>query len=122
MSEAPRPAPEAHLLMLPNPPTPNRAVAFDPDACNGCNRCVQICRSDLLAPNPERGRPPLVMYPDECWHCGTCVLECPRPGAIRLVHPLNQSVSVAWKRVSTGAEYRLGMKHPPPADTRPPSG
>jgi NAD-dependent dihydropyrimidine dehydrogenase PreA subunit len=108
--------------MLPNPPTPNRAVAFDPLACNGCNRCVQICRSDLLSPNPERGRPPVVLYPDECWHCGVCVIECPRPGAITMLHPLNQSVSVAWKRASTGREYRLGMAGAPPPNERPASG
>ena len=108
--------------MIPNPPTPNRAVAFDPALCNGCNRCVQICRSDLLMPNPRKGSPPLVLYPDECWHCGVCVIECPRQGAITLLHPLNQSVSVAWKRASTGAEYRLGMKNPPPATGKPPSG
>lgn len=110
------------VYMIPNPPTPNRAIDFDQEVCNGCNRCVAICRSDLLMPNPEKGKPPIVLYPDECWHCGVCVLECGRPGAIALVHPLNQSVSVAWKRASIGAEGRLGMRDPPPPNTRPPSG
>lgn len=109
-------------FMIPNPPTPNRAIAFDPDACNGCNRCVQICRSDLLMPNPTRGAPPIVLYPDECWYCGVCVIECPRPGAIAMLHPLNQSLSVAWKRAASGVEYRLGMASPPPPHGRPPSG
>ena len=107
--------------MLPNPPTPNRAVDFDPDTCNGCNLCVGICRSDVLMPNPEQGRPPIVLYPDECWYCGTCVLECRRPGAITMLHPMNQSVSVVWKRKSTGESFRLGMKRPPPPNLRPPS-
>ena len=62
-------------LMLPNPPTPNRAVEFDPAVCNGCNRCVEICRSDVLMPNPVEKLPPVVLYPDECWYCGCCVLE-----------------------------------------------
>lgn len=120
---ASRGAPQSRqAYMIPNPPTPNRAIDFDPDICNGCNRCVEICRSDLLMPNPVKGEPPIVLYPDECWHCGVCVLECPRPKAIAMTHPLNQSVSVAWKRVATGAEYRLGMREPPPPNTKPPSG
>jgi ferredoxin len=56
--------------MVPNPPTPNRVADFDPERCNGCNRCVQICRSDVLMPNPRRGRPPVVLYPDECFRLG----------------------------------------------------
>lgn len=70
--------------MIPNPPTPNRAIDFDPEICNGCNQCVEICRSDVLMPNPEKKKPPLVVYPDECWYCGVCVLECKHPGAITM--------------------------------------
>lgn len=58
-------------------------VMFDPELCNGCNRCVEACQSDCFAPNPEKGRPPLVLFPHECWHCGTCVQVCPRRGAVR---------------------------------------
>jgi Ferredoxin len=110
----------SETLMLPNPPTPNRAVDFDEGKCNGCNLCVSICRSDLLMPNPEKGKPPIVLYPDECWYCGCCVLECKR-GAITLVHPMNQAVSVVWKRVATGESFRLGMAKPPAPNMRPPS-
>jgi NAD-dependent dihydropyrimidine dehydrogenase PreA subunit len=107
--------------MVPNPPTPNRAIDFDPEICNGCNQCVEICRSDVLMPNPEKKKPPIVLYPDECWYCGTCVLECKRPGAITMLHPLNQSISVIWKRKATGESFRLGMINPPPPNTRPPA-
>jgi NAD-dependent dihydropyrimidine dehydrogenase PreA subunit len=107
--------------MIPNPLTPNRAVDFDPEICVACNRCVEICRSDVLMPNPEVGCPPLVLYPDECWYCGTCVLECPCPGAITMLHPLNRSISVVWKRKATGEQFRLGMLDPPPPNTRPPA-
>jgi len=113
---------EARAYMVPNPPTPNRVLDFDPQVCNGCNRCVAICRSDVLMPNPRKGSPPVVLYPDECWYCGTCVQECGRPGALALAHPLNQSVSVAWKRKDTGEVFRLGMADPPPPNLRPPSG
>ena len=107
--------------MIPNPPTPNRAIAFDAGFCSGCNQCVEICRSDVLMPNPEPGQPPIVLYPDECWYCGTCVEECSRRGAITMWHPLNQSISVVWKRAETGETYRLGMRNPPPPNTRPPA-
>lgn len=111
----------AQVSMVPNPPTPNRAVDFDPALCTGCNRCVEICRSDVLMPNPQDHQPPIVVYPDECWYCGSCVLECNRPGAITLLHPLNQSISVVWKRTTTGETFRLGMLNPPPPNTRPPA-
>ena len=42
------------------------------------------------------------MYPDECWYDGACVMECPRPGAIRLNHPLAQRVT--FKRKATGED------------------
>lgn len=96
--------------MVPNPPTPNRAVDFDPKICNGCNQCAEICRSDVLMPNPEKHKPPIVLYPDECWHCGCCVLECERRGAITMLHPLNQSISMVWKRKAGGEDFRLGMR------------
>jgi len=107
--------------MVPNPPTPNRAVDFNPETCTGCNQCVEICRSDVLMPNPEQAKPPIVLYPDECWYCGTCVLECRHPGAITMLHPLNQSVSVIWKRKETGEHFRLGLLNPPSPNTKPPA-
>ena len=108
-------------FMLPNPPTPNQAIEFDSNICNGCNQCAEICRSDVLMPNPVRKLPPIVLYPDECWYCGTCVLECKRPGAITMLHPLNQHISVIWKRRTTGESFRLGMPNPSSADARPPA-
>jgi len=110
------------VYMVPNPPTPNKAVEYDPEICNGCNKCVEVCRTDVLMPNPEKGKPPIVLYPDECWYGGCCVAECDRPGAIKMLHPLNQSIVVSWKRKDTGEYFRLGMKNPPPPNTRPPVG
>ena len=42
------------VYMAPNPPTPNRAVAFDSEICNGCNLCVEACRNDVMMPNPQK--------------------------------------------------------------------
>jgi NAD-dependent dihydropyrimidine dehydrogenase PreA subunit len=110
------------VYMAPNPTTPNKAIEFDPEICKGCNQCIEVCVTDVLMPNPEKRKPPVVLYPDECTFCGSCVLECHRPGAIKMLHPLNRSISVNWKRKETGEYFRLGMKNPPPPNTRPPSG
>ena len=52
--------------------------------------------------------------------CACCAEHCPVPGALRMEQPLNQRVG--WKRKSTGAHFRVGMKDPPPPNTRPPVG
>ena len=106
--------------LTPNPATPCQAIVIEPDLCTGCNRCVDVCRSDVLMPNARKGGPPLLVYPDECWFCACCVEHCPRPGAIRMEQPLNQRIG--WKRKATGEYFRTGMKDPPPPNTRPPVG
>ena len=87
---------ENKVSMNPNPIMPNECVQIDPDLCTGCNSCVKVCRSDVLLPNKEEGGPPMMMYPDECWFCGI------------------------WKRKETGEYFRIGMKNPPPPNTKPP--
>jgi NAD-dependent dihydropyrimidine dehydrogenase PreA subunit len=109
------------IYMLPNPSTPGKAISFNPDLCTGCNRCVEICRNDVLMPNPKKGNPPIVLYADECYYCGGCVEECPRPGAISMTHPLRQSIIVNWKRKNTCERYNL-LKNTLPPNTKPPSG
>jgi formate hydrogenlyase subunit 6/NADH:ubiquinone oxidoreductase subunit I len=71
-----------------------------------------------MVPGTQKGDQPIVLYPDECSFCGCCVDHCPKPGAIRVEHPLNQRVG--WKRKNTGQWYRIGMKNPPPPITKPP--
>ena len=111
---------EEKVYMFPNPLTPCQAIVIDPQLCSGCNRCVEVCRTDMLVPNPEEGKPPIVLYPDECWFGGCCVAHCPVPGAIKMEHPLNQRVG--WKRKETGEYFRIGMHNPPPPNIRPPPG
>ena len=109
------------VYVVPNPPTPNRILAFNAEFCNGCNLCVDVCPTDVMMPNPVEKQPPLVVYPEECWFCGGCVDECSRAG-ITLLHPASQRISVNWKRRETGELFRLGMKHPPPPNLTQPSG
>ena len=78
-------------------------VVIDPDVCNGCNRCVEVCSCDVFAPNPEPGKPPLVLFPAECWHEGSCVDACPRTGAMRWVRPPH--LRVRCRRKSTGKDF-----------------
>ena len=109
---------ERETCALPNLVTPNKPVVIDATVCNGCNRCVEMCQSDVFVPSAEKGKPPTILYPDECWYCGCCVAECPRPGAIRSNWPL--ALRIRWKRKETGEHYRVGMRNPPPANTKPP--
>ena len=73
------------IYMVPNPPTPNRAVAFNSHVCLGCNSCVDVCPTDVLMPNPEPGNPPIVLYPEECWYCAVALKNAPVPGAITML-------------------------------------
>jgi len=94
---------------------------IEPELCTSCNKCIDVCRAtDVMVRNPEKGKPPIVLYPDECWFCACCAEHCPVPGAIKMEHPLNQRVG--WKRKETGEYFRVGMKNPPPPNTRPPVG
>lgn len=70
-------------------------IIFNPEICDGCNKCVDVCQVDILMPSPEKGKPPLVLYPGECWYGGCCVAECPKPGAIKLKALLMNKVN--WK-------------------------
>ena len=106
--------------MVPNPTMPCNAIIIDPGLCTGCRQCVEVCRADVMVPNSDEGKPPIVLYPDECWFCGCCVAHCPIPGAIRMEHALNQRVG--WKRKETNEYFRIGMKNPPPPNTRSPVG
>ncbi len=94
------------IYIVPNIATPNRPVIRNPEVCNGCNTCVNVCQIDVYIPNPEQGKPPITLHPDECWYCGCCVNECPRLslGAIKFNWPLQQRGF--FKRKATGQIYR----------------
>jgi len=68
---------EKEAYAVPNMPGPGRPVLFNPDICNGCNRCVEICPMEVFIPNPGEGQTPSHTYPEECWYGGCCVEEFP---------------------------------------------
>jgi NAD-dependent dihydropyrimidine dehydrogenase PreA subunit len=96
---------EAKAYAFPNRNTPSDPVIMDPAVCNGCNMCVHVCLADLFIPNPDKGKQPIILYPEECWYEGSCVTHCPKPGAIKLNHPLSQRVR--WKRKATNEHFRV---------------
>ena len=93
------------VFALPNVVTLSKPVIFNPEVCNGCNRCVEVCPIDVYIPNYEKGKSPLILHADECWYCGTCVNECPLPGAVKFNFPLQQRGF--WKRKATGKLFRV---------------
>ena len=80
--------PEMNELMAEVVPCSAVPLVYDETLCIGCNRCAEACQVDLLVPDPVKGRHPIILYPGECWYCGCCIMECPKPGALRLQHPL----------------------------------
>jgi NAD-dependent dihydropyrimidine dehydrogenase PreA subunit len=85
---------------LPNYPSPNNPVIFNPAICNGCNQCVEHCPIDVYIPNPDKGKPPIILHPEECWYCGSCVNDCRRPGAITFNWALEHKPY--WKNKASG--------------------
>lgn len=91
---------EYHVRPVPCSTTP---IIYDQSKCIGCGRCAAVCQCDILLPSGEKGCPPVVMYPGECYYCGACVMVCPRPGAIRLSHPLmNRAKFVPVREIKDG--------------------
>jgi NAD-dependent dihydropyrimidine dehydrogenase PreA subunit len=93
------------VYALPNVITPSKPVIFNPEKCNGCNRCVEVCPIDVYIPSRVKGKSPIILHPDECWYCGTCVNECPIPGAVKFNFPLQQRGF--WRNKETGKVFRV---------------
>ena len=93
------------MFAIPNISTPNNPVLFDPDICDGCNTCVEVCQIDVYIPHPQAGKPPIILHPEECWYCGCCANDCPRPGAMQFNWPLQQRGY--WKNKETGKIYQI---------------
>lgn len=53
-------------------------VAVDPDKCEGCEECVDICPMEVFEMQDEKSAP---VNAEDCEGCESCIEVC-EPGAI----------------------------------------
>jgi len=97
--------PKGKVIALPNVLSPDNPVLFNPDICNGCNHCVEVCQIDVFMAHPRKGEPPIILHPEECRYCGCCANECLRPGALTFNRPIQ--AHGYWKNKATGEIHQL---------------
>lgn len=51
-------------------------IQVDPERCNGCGICADICPCDVFRLNGETGLAE-GQYEVDCWYCGACEQDCP---------------------------------------------
>ena len=51
-------------------------IHIDPNKCNGCGVCVDICPVDVFRLNDET-KLAEARYETDCWYCGVCEGDCP---------------------------------------------
>ncbi|MFC2077026.1 mercury methylation ferredoxin HgcB [candidate division KSB1 bacterium] len=56
------------------------SLTLDPELCNGCGICLEVCPHEVLATHGKRVR---IAERDQCIECGACSLNCV-PGAIKV--------------------------------------
>ena len=83
-------APNGHLFLHPRiedtVAVERRVPQIDPDLCQHCGACAELCRFNAVLCLPAR----TVIYDELCHSCGGCTLVCPE-GAIREVsRPMGQ--------------------------------
>ena len=63
-------------------------LAYDPNKCTGCGKCVDVCPHAVFSMNGGKAR---LADRDGCMECGACARNCPF-GAISVV----AGVGCAW--------------------------
>ena len=46
----------------------------NPDKCNGCGNCVEICPSEVYKLESDKSK---TVRPEDCIECWACVTQCP---------------------------------------------
>ncbi|MEW6515462.1 MAG: mercury methylation ferredoxin HgcB [candidate division FCPU426 bacterium] len=49
-------------------------LRFNPERCNGCRLCLQVCPHGVLEPAEKRIK---IGDADACMECGACARNCP---------------------------------------------
>lgn len=55
-------------------------LKFDPEMCNGCGRCVEVCPHGVFLIKDRRA---MIGQRDDCMECGACARNC-APAAINV--------------------------------------
>jgi NAD-dependent dihydropyrimidine dehydrogenase PreA subunit len=50
------------------------SLAYDPELCRGCGRCVEVCPQGVFEMAGGKAR---IIARDHCMECGACALNCP---------------------------------------------
>lgn len=67
---------------------------IDPELCNGCGICVQICPMDVIRLDEKRKKAK-IKYPEDCMICEICALDCPTK-AIHITMEKTAPLMVSW--------------------------
>lgn len=82
--------PNAHIFLQPkinlNEPVTLPIPSVNPDLCNACGRCVDVCQFNAIV---LLGEIPLV-FPELCHGCGSCTLECPEGAIVEIPNQIGQ--------------------------------
>ncbi len=81
-------------------------AAIDPELCEGCGRCYEVCRFDAVLP-PASGIGAYTVDPIACEGCAACVYQCPEQ-AIAMA----PQVAGSWFRSDSryGALFHAALK------------
>jgi MinD superfamily P-loop ATPase len=63
----------------------SKVAVIDPELCESCGRCQEVCRFDAVMPAEEEGFP-FFVDPVACEGCAVCYYQCPAQ-AIRMDEP-----------------------------------
>lgn len=91
------------------------------ELCTGCNRCVEVCPTDVFDPDPVAGAAPEIARLDDCHSCRQCALHCSEDAIyVTLLNKpsvgLDKEALIAAGKLGAYAKW-LGWK-----DGQPPGG
>jgi MinD superfamily P-loop ATPase len=80
--------PNAHIFLQPdillNKPVTLPIPSVDPDLCNACGRCAEVCQFNAIVVFGDIS----LVFPELCHGCGSCTLECPEGAITETPHRL----------------------------------